>query len=131
MENMLLKYSFTQEMKELLRLTVDERTTRRHVAADNNCQAAKSLLPFCRVSALSQTSPTCWMMKKLGKVTVKNYHIKMLLYFFLFSPLLNSCEDKCPSQPRTCPTAKPTCARHCRCPKEKRGSHGSQSKENP
>ncbi|KFP01594.1 Vascular endothelial growth factor D [Calypte anna] len=42
-----------------------------------------------------------------------------------------SCEDKCPPQPRTCPTAKPTCSRHCRCPKEKRGSHGSQSKETP
>ncbi|NXK18352.1 VEGFD factor, partial [Arenaria interpres] len=42
-----------------------------------------------------------------------------------------SCEDKCPSQPRTCPTAKPVCSRHCRCPKEKRGSHGSQSKETP
>uniref|UniRef100_A0A8C9G5Y7 Uncharacterized protein n=1 Tax=Pavo cristatus TaxID=9049 RepID=A0A8C9G5Y7_PAVCR len=42
-----------------------------------------------------------------------------------------SCEDRCPSQPRTCPTAKPTCPRHCRCPKEKRNSHGSQSKENP
>ncbi|KFM05893.1 Vascular endothelial growth factor D [Aptenodytes forsteri] len=42
-----------------------------------------------------------------------------------------SCEDKCPSQPRTCPTAKPMCSRHCRCPKEKRGSHGSQSKESP
>ncbi|NXP58171.1 VEGFD factor, partial [Chloropsis cyanopogon] len=42
-----------------------------------------------------------------------------------------SCEDRCPSQPRTCPTAKPVCSRHCRCPKEKRGSHGSQSRETP
>ncbi|XP_009074029.1 PREDICTED: vascular endothelial growth factor D [Acanthisitta chloris] len=42
-----------------------------------------------------------------------------------------SCEDRCPSQPRTCPTAKPMCSRHCRCPKEKRGSHGSQSRETP
>ncbi|XP_014428953.1 vascular endothelial growth factor D [Pelodiscus sinensis] len=42
-----------------------------------------------------------------------------------------SCEDKCPSQPRMCSTAKPVCTKHCRCPKEKRSSHGSQSKENP
>ncbi|NXN07998.1 VEGFD factor, partial [Indicator maculatus] len=49
----------------------------------------------------------------------------------IFHPETCSCEDKCPSQPRMCPTAKPVCPRHCRCPKEKRGPHGSQSKETP
>ncbi|XP_074849481.1 vascular endothelial growth factor D isoform X1 [Carettochelys insculpta] len=42
-----------------------------------------------------------------------------------------SCEDKCSSQPRMCSTARPMCTKHCRCPKEKRISHASQSKENP
>uniref|UniRef100_A0A8C5LY11 Vascular endothelial growth factor D n=1 Tax=Leptobrachium leishanense TaxID=445787 RepID=A0A8C5LY11_9ANUR len=49
----------------------------------------------------------------------------------IFHPKNCSCEDECPLQIKVCPFGKQVCAKHFRCPKEKRGSNSSQIRENP
>ncbi|MEE6468383.1 hypothetical protein FKM82_008269 [Ascaphus truei] len=49
----------------------------------------------------------------------------------IFYPDTCSCEDTCPFQTKICPSGKLVCAKHFRCPKERRGSFWSPSRENP
>ncbi|XP_053312931.1 vascular endothelial growth factor D isoform X2 [Spea bombifrons] len=49
----------------------------------------------------------------------------------IFHPKTCSCEDECPFPIKVCPFGKQVCAKHFRCPKEKRGSHSSTIRENP
>ncbi|KAM8975707.1 vascular endothelial growth factor D [Pelodytes ibericus] len=49
----------------------------------------------------------------------------------IFYPKNCSCEDECPFQIKFCPIGKPVCAKHFRCPRDKRAYNFSQTRENP